>query len=221
MDELLRAPTVYFTIGPIEINETVVSFWVIAAILVIGSILLTRKFSWLPKGRQNLAEMLVEGLSNFVAFVMGEQNRYFTPFIGTLILFILLANTTGIWSFGLLRPPTADVNMTLALGLISFFTIQGYAIKSKGLGAYLKGFFEPFFLFLPMNLFGELSKPISLGFRLFGNIFGGLVIIGMVYQRMGFLLPVPLHFYFDLFSGILQTAVFSMLTMVFITLAME
>ncbi len=221
MDEIMRSPIVYFNLGPFEIDETIVGLWVISAILIVAGILLTRNFKWLPEGRQNAVEMLVEGVDSFVVFIMGESRRYFTPFIGTLMLLIVLANTAGLWSFGLLRPPTADANMTLGLGLIVFFTINFYNIKSHGLWNYLKGFFQPFILFLPMNLFGELSKPISLGFRLFGNIFAGLVIGGLVYQSFPFLIPIPLHIYFDLFSGVLQTAVFSMLTMVFIAMAMD
>ncbi|HBK85589.1 MAG TPA: F0F1 ATP synthase subunit A [Firmicutes bacterium] len=221
MDEIMRSPIVYFNLGPFEIDETIVSLWVISAILIVAGILLTRNFKWLPEGRQNAVEMLVEGVDSAVVFIMGESRRFFTPFIGTLMLFIVLANTAGVWSFGLLRPPTADANMTLGLGLIVFFTINFYNIKSHGLWNYVKGFFQPFVLFLPMNIFGELSKPISLGFRLFGNIFAGLVIGGLIYQSFPFLVPIPIHIYFDLFSGVLQTAVFSMLTMVFISMAMD
>jgi F-type H+-transporting ATPase subunit a len=221
MDEIMRSPIVYFNLGPIEIDETIVGLWVISAILIVAGILLTRNFKWLPEGRQNAVEMLVEGVDSAVVFIMGESRRFFTPFIGTLMLFIVLANTAGVWSFGLLRPPTADANMTLGLGLIVFFTINFYNIKSHGLWNYVKGFFQPFVLFLPMNIFGELSKPISLGFRLFGNIFAGLVIGGLIYQSFPFLVPIPIHIYFDLFSGVLQTAVFSMLTMVFISMAMD
>ncbi|NLW17881.1 MAG: F0F1 ATP synthase subunit A [Firmicutes bacterium] len=222
MDDIMRAQTVYFNIGPFEVNETIVALWVVSLIMLVGGFLLTRgKFSWLPKGRQNAIETLVESIDSFVGFVMGDERRFFTPFIGTLMVLLLLCNTAGLWSFGLLRPPTADINMTLGLGLISFFLINGYAIKSHGLGGYLKGFVSPFFLLLPMNVFGELAKPISLGVRLFGNIFSGLVIGGLIYSAFPFLVPIPIHIYFDLFSGVLQTAVFSILTMVFIAMAMD
>ena len=221
MDELLRAPTVYFKIGPIEINETVVSMWAVMAILILLAVISTRKFSWLPAGRQNLLEFIVEGLTGFVTFIMGEKGIGFVPYIGTLMGFLLLSNTAGIWSFGLLRPPTADVNTTLALGIMTFIAIQFFSIRGKGLLGYLRGFLDPFALFLPMNIIGELAKPVSLGFRLFGNIFGGLVIMGLIYQAAPILVPVPMHVYFDLFAGVLQTIVFSLLTMVFISLALD
>lgn len=221
MDELLQAPIVYFRIGPIEINQTIVSMWVVMALLILFSIIFTRKFKWLPKGSQNLVEMIVDGVSGFVVFIMGDKGIGFVPYIGTLMGFLLLSNTTGVWSFNLLRPPTADVNTTLALGIMTFIAINFFSIRTKGILKYLRGFLDPFALFLPMNIIGELAKPVSLGFRLFGNIFGGLVIMGLIYQTAPFLVPVPMHVYFDLFAGVLQTLVFSLLTMVFISLAMD
>lgn len=221
MEQILRAPEVYFTIGPIEINETIVSLWVVMAILILFAIISTRKFSWLPKGRQNLLELIVEGLTGLVTFIMGERGIPFVPYIGTLAGLLILSNTAGVWSFDLLRPPTADVNTTLALGIMTAVLIQATSIRSKGLLGYLKGFMSPFVLFLPMNIISELATPVSLGFRLFGNIFGGLVIMGLIYQAFPILVPVPMHVYFDLFSGLLQTLVFTLLTMVFVSMAMD
>ncbi|MGI6359379.1 MAG: F0F1 ATP synthase subunit A [Bacillota bacterium] len=221
MEQILRAPEVYFTIGPIEINETIVSLWVVMAILILFAIISTRKFSWLPKGRQNLLELIVEGLTGLVTFIMGERGIPFVPYIGTLAGLLILSNTAGVWSFDLLRPPTADVNTTLGLGIMTAVLIQATSIRSKGLLNYLKGFLSPFALFLPMNIISELATPVSLGFRLFGNIFGGLVIMGLIYQAVPILVPVPMHVYFDLFSGLLQTLVFILLTMVFVSMAMD
>ncbi len=221
MSALIQPPVVYFTIGPFEINQSIVTTWVVMAIMIALSFVMTRRFSWLPQGTQNLAEMLVEGLTGFVVFIMGEKGRKFVPYVGTLIGFILLSNLAGVWSFNLLRPATADVNITLALGIISFVLIQYQAIRSNGLIGYLKGFAAPFILFVPMNVIGELAKPLSLGFRLFGNMLAGLVIVGLIYQVAPILIPVPMHIYFDMFSGILQTLVFSLLTMVFISMAMD
>jgi F-type H+-transporting ATPase subunit a len=221
VEQILRAPEVYFTIGPIEINETIVSLWVVMAILILFAIISTRKFSWLPKGRQNLLELIVEGLTGLVTFIMGERGIPFVPYIGTLAGLLILSNTAGVWSFDLLRPPTADVNTTLALGIMTAVLIQATSIRSKGLLNYLKGFLSPFALFLPMNIISELATPVSLGFRLFGNIFGGLVIMGLIYQAVPILVPVPMHVYFDLFSGLLQTLVFILLTMVFVSMAMD
>ncbi|MGI6345072.1 MAG: F0F1 ATP synthase subunit A [Bacillota bacterium] len=218
ISELIQPARVFFTVGPIEINESIVSMWVVMAILIVASFVLTRNFSWLPKGRQNVVELVVDGITSFVVSVSGEERKGFAPYIGTIILFIFLSNTIGIWSFNLLRPPTADVNTTLALGIMSFGLIEGYGIKKNGLWGWIKGLFSPFFLFFPMNALGELARPVSLGFRLFGNIFGGLVIMGMLYMAVPFLAPAFGHLYFDLFSGVLQTFVFTMLTLVAISM---
>lgn len=221
MEAAMQPQTVYFTLGPIEINQTIVALWVTAAIMIVGGIILSKNFKWLPQGRQNVVEFFVEGVDSFVVFVMGESRRFFTPIAGTLVLLLFLCNTAGMWSFGLLRPPTADINTTMALGLLSFFLINGYAIKNNGLWGYIKGFFSPIFLLFPINLFGELAKPVSLGVRLFGNISSGLIIGGLIYSAVPLLIPIPIHIYFDLFSGVLQTMVFTMLTMVFVTMAMD
>ncbi len=112
---------------------------------------------------------------------------------------------------------------------------HGFGIKSKGTGTYLKGFLEPFPALLPLNIIGELANPISLGFRLFGNIIGGLIIMNLLYGALaglsGYLgiplpifqagIPAVLHIYFDLFAGLLQSFIFTMLTMVFVSMAMD
>jgi F-type H+-transporting ATPase subunit a len=94
-------------------------------------------------------------------------------------------------------------------------------MKAKGIGAYLKGFAEPIFILLPLNIIGELATPISLSFRLFGNILGGVIIMYLLYSAVPVLIPILPHIYFDLFAGILQTFIFVMLSMVFISLAMD
>ena len=152
---------------------------------------------------------------------------------GTLLLFLAFANIAGL--FGL-RPPTADVNTTMGLAIMTFIMIHFFGAKSKGPWKYAKGFTEPFAALLPLNIMGELATPISLGFRLFGNIVGGLIIMNLLYGALAGLttkfmgisipilqigIPAVLHIYFDLFAGILQSFIFTMLTMVFISIATE
>ncbi len=221
MDSIMEAPKVHFQLGPVAVDETIVALWVIGGIMIVAGIILSRNFKWLPTGRQNAVEAFVEAIDSAVAFVMGESRRFFTPLIATLIVLLFLANTAGLWSFGILDPPTADINMTLGLGIFSFLLINGYAIKSHGLWGYIKGFFSPIFLLAPLNIVGELAKPVSLGVRLFGNVLSGVVIGALIYNAAPFLIPIPIHIYFDLFSGAIQTLVFTMLTMVFIAMAMD
>lgn len=217
----------------IQVTETVTITWMIMAFLVIVSILLTRNFEKVPKGIQNAVEAFVKVVYDLVESTMGKDKIGFAPYIGTLMMYLACANLIGLLG---LRPPTADLNTTLALALITFALIHGNGIRKKGIGAYLKGFTEPFFLLTPINLIGEIATPISLSFRLFGNIVGGLIIMSLVYSALGAFttsilhinipifqigIPAALHLYFDLFSGLLQTFIFAMLTMVFVSGAMD
>ncbi len=220
MEKALAGPSVVFEIFGIPITETVVSTWIIMAVIILGAFILTRRFEKLPRGVQNVAEALVEGINDFTAQTMGEKNRWFAPYAGTLLIFIFLANISGLFA---LWPPTADANTTIGLALMTFVLILYSNIRYKGLLGYLKGLFlEPIpIVFAPINIIGELATPVSLAFRLYGNILAGVVIMGLIYSAVPVLIPVPLHFYFDLFAGILQSFIFTMLTMVFVSMAME
>ncbi len=203
------------------ISRTVITTWFIMAIIIVFSIIATRRLEKVPKGKQNFVELIVDGVNTLTKQTMGEKNKNFAPYIGTLLIFVAIANISGL--FGL-RPPTADVNTTMALSMMTFFMIQGFGVKSKGLG-YFKGFLEPFPALLPLNILGELANPISLGFRLFGNIVGGLIISSLLYSALGWfaLIPLPalVHVYLDLFAGLLQSFIFAMLTMVLVSMAMD
>lgn len=219
----MNGPQVIFTIFGIPVTQTVTTTWFIMAVLVGFSIYLTRGLSLdKPKKKQVIAEMVVDGIYNLTETTMGKRFKNFSPYIGTILFLVGISNISGL--FGL-RPPTSDLNTTLGLSLITFVLIHFTGIKVKGIGGYLKGFLEPMPFLLPINLMGEIATPISLSFRLFGNILGGLIIMTLVYQALGFiaLLPIPaiLHFYFDVFAGLLQSFIFGMLTMVFVSLASD
>lgn len=205
----------------IVVTQTVTTTWFIMAFLIGISILLTRKLSLVPGKKQMVAEILVDTIYNLTETTMGKKFKNFAPYIGTLLLFIGVANISGLVG---LRPPTADLNTTLALALMTFVLIHFTGFKSKGFFGYLKGFLEPIPFLLPLNLMGELATPISLSFRLFGNIVGGLIIMTLVYEALGsfaVIIPAALHAYFDLFAGLLQSFIFAMLTMVFVSLASD
>lgn len=205
----------------IPITETVTTTWIIMAALVLLAFILTRKMELVPGKKQVVAEMLVDTIYNLTETTMGKKFIHWAPYIGTLMLYIGIANISGLLGF---RPPTADLNTTLALALMTFFLTQFMGLKSKGLGGYLKGFLDPMPFLLPLNIMGELANPISLSFRLFGNIVGGLIIMTLVYQALGYFavfVPAVLHAYFDLFAGLLQSFIFAMLTMVFVSLATD
>ncbi|NMB12776.1 MAG: F0F1 ATP synthase subunit A [Firmicutes bacterium] len=212
-----------FHLGQIPVTETVVNTWIIMAVLVIGSMVVTRRFrTAAPQDKlgttEHVVELLVDGLYGFIGETMGKKGMRFAPYISTLLIFLVVANLIGLIGF---RPPTADVNTTFGLATISFILIQGTGLRSKGIWGYIKGFFEPFAFMFPLNLISEISTPISMAFRLFGNILGGMIIMALLYRVAPIIIPVFPHVYFDLFSGVIQAFIFTMLTMVFVSMASD
>lgn len=223
--------------GNFKLSETVIVSWIIIAALALISYLLTRNLKKVPTSKvQIFLEMAVGGLYKLVNDTMGEKTvkrmPNIVPYIGSLFLFFACSNLIGLLGF---RSPTTDLDTTLAWALITFFMIYITGVKFNGWG-YFKGLLEPIPLLLPLNLIGELARPISLSFRPFGNILGGAVIMALLYDFLGWLatlipgvsiplgqliIPVPLHLYFDLFAGLLQSFIFIMLTMVFVGNAAE
>lgn len=168
-----------------------------------------------PGGFQNAIELVVEMLDGMVDGTMGAKGKPFRNYIGTLFLFILFSNLSGLLG---LRPPTADYGVTLALGLMTFTIVQFNNVRYNKFGA-VTDLFKPIPLLFPINLIGEIATPFSLSLRLFGNILAGTVIMSLLYgllSKVAILWPGILHAYFDVFSGAIQTYVFCMLTMVFI-----
>lgn len=223
--------------GDFKISETVVVSWIIILGLTVASILLTRNLQKVPTTkRQIFLEFIVSSLNNLVISTMGEKTvkrmPNIVPYIGSLFLFFACSNLIGLLGF---RSPTTDLDTTLAWAMITFIMIYYAGVKFHGL-KYFKGLLEPIPFLLPLNIIGEVAKPISLSFRPFGNILGGAVIMALLYRFLGWLstlipgvsipigqlvIPVPLHLYFDLFAGLLQAFIFIMLTMVFVGNAAE
>ena len=168
----------------------------------------------------NIIECLVETVDNLTRANMGEKHGFkFSNYIGTLFAFLLVANLSGL--FGL-RPPTADYGVTLGLALITFVLIHYNGFKYEKAG-HVGKLFQPLLL-TPINIIGEIATPLSMSLRLFGNILSGTVMMGLLYGLLPkllqfFIWPVfgGLHVYFDVFSGAIQSYVFCMLTMVFIS----
>ena len=186
------------------------------------------------KGLVGLLEMLVEMLDKTTVDTMGPKNKGFSAFYGGLFLYIMCCNLSGllIWfvpySSGIvidfMRPPTADLAVTLSLALITFFMTQGFGIKAKGVKGWLKAFTEPLALITPINLIGEVANPVSLSFRLMGNVLAGTIIMTLYYGMLpyiAYLIAPAFHFYFDVFAGLLQSYIFMMLSMIYVSGAME
>ncbi|WP_281816920.1 F0F1 ATP synthase subunit A [Vallitalea longa] len=219
------------------ITESMVNVWLIGLVLIIAALIIRRKIlkpKKIPAGVQNVIEWIVELLDKFTISTMGEKGKKFSSFYGCMFIFILVCNLSGLligptfnngrFDINFLRPPTADASVTFALSLITFFMVQGFGIKVKGVGKWAKGLTEPLWPMTPLNVIGELANPVSLSFRLFGNILGGTIIMTLYYNLPWFALvgiPAALHGYFDLFAGVLQAFIFVMLSMTFVSSAME
>lgn len=202
-----------------RLTETIIDTYVVMSILIIFAIVARiklNKFTEVPSTRfQNFVEALVEAIDNFVASNLGSKYRYFGNWFFGIFLLILCSNLIGLLGF---RAPTADLATTASFGLTSFFIIHFMGI-TKLKGHYFKEYLKPMPLFLPMNIVGELALPLSLSFRLFGNILGGTIIMGLFYSLPYYckiVLPAALNVYFDVFAGSLQSFIFVMLSMAFL-----
>jgi len=211
---------VVFTIpifGGIPVTETVVVEWIVMAVLIIGSALLTRGWQLVPSGVQNVVELIVDGFNKFVESALGDHWKDYAPYLGTVAAFLTIANTISI--FGL-TPPTKDFSTTSALAIMSIVTVIIASLRARGFFGFLKHFFKsPIDLFI--NLLDLFVRPLSLAARLFGNIFGAVVIMELIERAVPVVLPAFLSIYFDLFDGLLQMLVFVFLTMLYIEEAIE
>jgi F-type H+-transporting ATPase subunit a len=205
----------------IDITSSITTQWIVMAIIIILALILTRNLKKIPDKKQSSVEILVETINGLVMSNMGEEYKKFIPFIGTLAVFLFFLNLSGLIG---VDPSTKDINVTLAFALMSFVIIQGNAIKKIGVGGYLKGYLKPYAPMIVMNVIEKITLPLSLCLRLFCNMLVGAMVLGLVYGALGhfaFVIPVPLHFFFDLFDGIIQMFVFVMLTMVYTKIGVE
>ena len=231
-------------LGGIPITETVVNTWIVMALIVGLCIFLTHGMQVHARTkRQVVAEYLVGMVRNMVKNNMGERFMQYVPFVGALFSLAMLSSLismVGMFS------PTGDLSTCVGWALLVFVVITYYKIRTQHIGGYLKGFTQPVFIMTPLNMISEVATPISMAFRLFGNIasgsvvtlllYGGLAalssgILGLIPGAVGEVLsmipifqlgiPAILSIYFDLFTSVLQAFIFCMLTMMYIKLACE
>lgn len=212
----LKVKTV-FTIpifGGIGISESVVISWAIMALLIaaafyLGSNLKVRN----PGRRQLLSELIVSRLDSFTGEMLGEKGREYRSYMAVVLLYIGLANLIGI--FGV-KPPTKDLNVPIALSLMSIFLVEFAGIHALGAGGWLKSFTKPVAIVTPINILELFIRPLSLCMRLFGNVLGAFVIMELVKLVVPVGLPAVLSLYFDIFDGLIQAYVFVFLTSLYI-----
>ena len=226
----VRGPKISFQIpvfGGIDVTETVIIQWIVMIIIMGLVFWLTYGLKKKPSKKQAVAEMIVNAFNDMVDKSMGKKNRKYAPYIATLFMFILFGSLISLTG---LRSGTADINVTMTYALVTFIMITYTKFKSNGFFGYFKSYAEPIAVMTPMNIISEFSTPISMGFRLFGNMAGGMIITMMIHaglnvasSAIGFSIPVLevgipalLSIYFDLFVGFIQSYVFIMLTMAYI-----
>ncbi|AOR22601.1 F0F1 ATP synthase subunit A [Clostridium taeniosporum] len=209
-----------FNIGnfPVDIIPEIIIQWVIILALAVTAYLLTRNLKQKPDKKQAALEKFYETVKSLVSNTMGESYLVFVPYVGTLIIYLLLLNFTGLVG---IKPPTQNLSVTVGMAITTFVVINFTAIKRNGLGKYFKGLTHPFIGMLPINIMERVMLPVSLALRLFGNMLAATILVDLVYQGLGSIatvaqigLPIAVHVYFDLFDGTIQMLVFTMLTII-------
>jgi F-type H+-transporting ATPase subunit a len=218
----------------IPVTETVIVSWVVMLILIIASLILTRRLREIPAGAQAILEAGVEFLNNFAKNQFGKFSKYLGPYMGSLFLFLLVANIIGVLSplevkfmghkfeppFPI-RPPTRDINVTAALAAISISLVLVCGFAARGVRGWFKRLFYPVPLMLPFNIMEYGTRLLSLSLRLFGNILGAYVLMQLIEGIFPLALPMVVSLYFDFFDGMLQAAVFVFLTSLYISEALK
>ncbi|MDR3592254.1 MAG: F0F1 ATP synthase subunit A [Negativicutes bacterium] len=193
--------------------DTLYMTWLAMAIVILIAYMATRRLALVPTGWQNMVEMVIAALMEQIDATMGPQGKKLAPLIITLFLFLLTANWLGLVPG--LTSPTNDINTTLGFALMVIGLVQILGIMNKGIKAYFKHFFEPFIPFVIINIIEELSKPITLAFRLFGNILAGEILIIILGILVPMWIPIPniIWLGFSVFVGVVQAFIFTMLSM--------
>ena len=205
--------------GFFDIYKSVVVTWGILVLVTVLVLILTRdlKVHNISK-RQAAMESAVLWLRGLVEGMLGEEAAAYNDYIVTVLCFIAISNMVGLFGF---TPPTMDLNVTIALSVMSIVLVEAAGIISKGPKGWLKSFAQPMAVILPMNLLELIIRPLSLCMRLFGNILGATVIMELIKHVVPVVLPAALSVYFDLFDGAIQAYVFCFLTSLYIKEAVE
>ena len=224
MGELGLVHQLIITLGGYTVTlnlDVIVMTWIVIALLVVFGLAAKPGKEYIPRPVQVLGELFVAQFYQLTEDALDKKMaRTYAPLICALFMFLLLSNWLGIIPH--LEEPTKDLNTPLSLGLMGFVIAHYAGIKSKGFGTYAKEYFQPIFFMMPLNVIGELAKIISISFRLFGNIMGGSIIILVVsYLTWSLVLPPFLNAFFGLFVGTIQAFVFTMLTVVYISVQVK
>ena len=189
------------------------------AVIVGLCIIFVRSLSVENPGKvQLLLESAIGKGVDFFEDVMGKENRRYIPYLITVLIYIGIANIIGLFGF---KPPTKDLNVTIALAVMSMCLIEYSGIHKNGLKHWVKHFAKPVPVVAPITILEIVIRPLSLCMRLFGNMLAGFVVLELLKYFVPLICPIPVSFYFDIFDGLLQAYVFVFLTALFMTEEME
>jgi F-type H+-transporting ATPase subunit a len=213
MHESPIVSTVVFHLGPVPITRPVLTTWLIIVVLLVLSRLVTRRLQRVPNAPQAVLETLITGMTQQIEDVIRKDPRPFLPLLGTLFIFLVAANLSGVVPG--VQAPTSRIDTPAALALIVFFSVHYFGARARGLRGYLASFAEPRLIMLPLNVLSEITRTFSLMVRLFGNIMSGEFVIGLVVALAGLFVPIPLMV-LEIVVGLVQAYIFTVLATVFI-----
>ena len=209
------APETVFSIGPLSVTDTVVTTWIVMAVIALIAFVSTRRLSLKPTLRQEVMEAAFEAVEKTVHEVLPGDPWIAVPVLGTIWVLIGFSNLIGLLPG--LNTPTADLNTTFAFAVLSYSMTHVFGIKTRGIRGYLSHYKEPTWLLLPIHLMAEVTRTVALAIRLFGNMLSGEMIAAILIGVVGLLAPIP----FDLLHiviGLIQAYIFGILTLVFIAI---
>jgi F-type H+-transporting ATPase subunit a len=209
---------VYWQLGYFKVNATIAFTWVLMLVLVLGSLLITRRLSTgLHRSRwQNVLEIIVLGIADQIKQVGLSNSNKFLPFLGTLFLFVASASLCIVIPG--YEPPTGSLSTTTALALCVLIAVPIFGISDQGILGYLKTYTQPTLLMLPFNVISELSRTLALAVRLFGNMMSGAMIFAILLTIMPFIFPIVMTM-LGLLTGMVQAYIFTILAAVYIAAA--
>ncbi len=207
-----------FHLGPVPISEAVLVTWGLMAVLILAGFLLGRRLSLVPSATQAFLELIVTAVDGQIRDTMRVEPGPYRAFIGTLFLFIFVANWTTLVPG--VEPPTTQLETDAALAWVVFLAVIWFGVRAGGWRGYLASFATPNLIMVPLNIVQSLTRSFSMMVRLFGNVMSGVFVVGIVMSLAGLLVPIPLMA-LDLLTGAVQAYIFAVLAMVFIAGVVE
>ncbi|MEJ2566543.1 MAG: F0F1 ATP synthase subunit A [Gammaproteobacteria bacterium] len=209
---------ILFHIGPLGIHNAVVTTWIIMALLLAFSLLVTRRLQLRPGPLQTALEGSIGAIEDTVRAVLPEQTDKVLPFLATLWIFLVVANLSGIIPG--VHAPTGYLSTTAGLAILVFLSVHWFGIRSEGLKSYLSHYLRPTPLLLPFHIISEITRTVALAVRLFGNIMSLEMAALLILMVAGFLAPVPILM-LHIVEALVQAYIFGMLALIYIAGAMQ